>query len=204
MQVNEDLRRPRGPFPSLPGGVDAVMKTYTDGFRNRKALPPELQGVTAGRLYEDQAQLDRWRDALRGDFRVTDRTLGVEVLGGLDDLLAESDGLTPLDFKTRGWPVKEDSHAHYEHQLDLYTWILERLGQPVSGRGVLLFFSPVAYRGNGAFQFRTEPVTVQTSTKRAAALLARAVKILKGPPPKEHADCAFCRFAVARNGIAED
>ncbi len=126
------------------------------------------------------------------------------MLGGLDDLLIEPEGLTPLDFKTRGWAVKEDSHAHYEHQLDLYAWILAKLGERVSGRGLLLFFSPTAYAGSGQFRFRVEPVVVPTSLERAGALLARAVTILRGSAPKEHADCSFCRFALSRSEPAGD
>lgn len=197
MQVNEDLRRPQGPFPSLPGGMDAVLKTFTDGHRTRGTLPPELAGTTKGKLYPNQEKLDRWRDALRGDLRYADQTLGVEVIGGVDDLLEEGGALTPLDFKTRGWAVKEDTHRHYEHQLDLYAWLLEKLGEKVSGRGILLFFSPTAYEGKGSARFRVEPVVLKTDVARAQALLERAVKTSNGPLPTKHADCSFCRYRDA-------
>lgn len=198
LQVNEDLRRPQGPFPSLPGGIDLVLKRYLDTFRGKDALPPELRGVTDGALFPEQQKLDRWRDPLRGDLRVTDRTLGVEVTGGIDDLLVESGQLTPVDFKTRGFAVKEDSHSHYEHQLDLYAWLLERLGQKVSGRGILLFFSPTTYSGAGTMSFLSEPVVVQSDTARAERLLRRAVDVLQGTCPQHHAACAFCHFVLAR------
>lgn len=196
--VHEDLRRPQGPFPSLPSGIDAVLKTAMDEHRKRGKLPPELVGTTTGKLFADQRQLDRWRDSFRGDLRYADPTLGVEVLGGIDDLLVEDGTLTPLDFKTRGFPVKEDTHAHYEHQLDLYAWLLTKLGHEVSSRGILLFFSPIAYEGAGRVRFRIEPVVLKTSVERAAALLQRAVKALVGPMPANHAACDFCHFAASR------
>lgn len=198
LQVNEELRRPQGPFPSLPSGIDAVLKAAMDEHRTRGELPAELVGITEGTLFPDQRQLDRWRDSLRGDLRYTDAALGIEVVGGIDDLLVENGRLTPLDFKTRGYPVKADTHAHYEHQLDLYAWLFTKLGQSVSGRGVLLFFSPVAYQGEGRVQFRIEPVVIQTNVERANALLDQAVGILREPAPARHADCAFCRFATSR------
>ena len=40
----KNIKRPRGIFPSLPGGMDAVIKTYFDTFRAKKELPPELDG----------------------------------------------------------------------------------------------------------------------------------------------------------------
>lgn len=198
LQVNEDLRRPQGPFPSLPGGIDAILKTAMDEHRTRGTLPSELVGTTTGTLYADQRQLDRWRDSLRGDLRYTDIALGIEVVGGIDDLLVENGRLTPLDFKTRGYPVKPDTHAHYEHQLDLYAWLLTKLKQSVSGRGVLLFFSPVTYQGEGLVQFRIEPVVMKADVERANTLLERAVEILRKPVPARHADCAFCHFATSR------
>lgn len=198
LQVNEDLRRPRGPFPSLPGGIDTALKAHLDEYRAGGELPPDLRGKVPGALFADQRQLDRWRDALRGDLRFLDRALDVEVTGGLDDLLVENGALTPLDFKTRGWAVKEDTHKHYQHQLDLYAWLLEKLGHQTSGRGVLLFFSPVAYAGEGKVKFRIEPVEMHTDTKRAASLLERAVGVLRGSLPKKHEECAFCHFVAAR------
>lgn len=198
LQVNEDIRRPQGPFPSLPGGMDAVLKTAMDGVRRTGELPRELVGQVNGKLFSDQGQLDRWRDALRGDLRFLDAARGIEVVGGIDDLVEERDGLTPVDFKTRGWPIKDDSHEYYEHQLDLYAWLLEKNGRRTSGRGVLLFFSPQAYEGDGRVQFRIEPVVLRTDVNRADALLARATQVLSGPLPELQGQCVFCHFAVAR------
>lgn len=198
LQVREDLRRPQGPFPSLPSGIDAVLKAAMDGYRERGQLPPELKDVTSGELYPDMAKLTRWRDSLRGDLRHTDTARGIEVVGGIDDLIVEGGKFTPLDFKTRGWAVKEDSHRHYEHQLDLYAWLFERLGHRTSGRGILLFFSPTAYEGSGLVKFRIEPVVLKTDAQRAEGLLERAAKILHDPMPKSHGDCAFCHFVTNR------
>lgn len=198
LQVHENIRRPQGPFPSLPGGIDAVLKTAMDAHRKRGYLPPELAGVTSGLLYPDMQKLTRWRDSLRGDLRHTDAERGIEVVGGIDDLLVEDDRFTPLDFKTRGWAVKEDSHRHYEHQLDLYAWLFERLGHRTSGRGILLFFSPTAYEGNGTVKFRIEPIVLKTDPARAEGLLERAVTILRAPCPKHHAACPFCHYASVR------
>lgn len=198
LQVREDIRRPQGPFPSLPSGIDAVLKTAMDGCRKRGQLPLELKDVTSGELYPDMAKLARWRDSLRGDLRYTDTARGIEVVGGIDDLIVEGGKFTPLDFKTRGWAVKEDSHRHYEHQLDLYAWLFEKLGNPTSGRGILLFYSPTSYEGNGTVKFRIEPVVLKTDPRRADDLLERAIKILGGPRPKRHAACPFCHYASSR------
>jgi len=35
-------KRPNGIFPSLPSGMDRILKTHFDKFRDKGLLPPEL------------------------------------------------------------------------------------------------------------------------------------------------------------------
>src|SRR3989344_3937655 len=46
LHYNKNVHRPRGIFPSLPGGMDLVLKDYFDQFRG--SLPPELEGKVRG------------------------------------------------------------------------------------------------------------------------------------------------------------
>jgi hypothetical protein len=60
------VERPRGIFPSLPGGVDRVMKDYLDQYR--ETLPPSLKGRIPGVLWGDIAQITKlrnWRSGLK-------------------------------------------------------------------------------------------------------------------------------------------
>ena len=45
LQVNKKIRRPIGAFPSLPGGMDRILKTHFDSFRSREELPPDEKGT---------------------------------------------------------------------------------------------------------------------------------------------------------------
>src|SRR5579864_2323476 len=61
-----DLKWPRGAFPSLPGGIDRVLKVWYDSFRGEDGddLPPELSAYGSLDnfvLFRDQVQLKRWR-----------------------------------------------------------------------------------------------------------------------------------------------
>jgi len=197
LQVHENLRRPTGPFPSLPGGIDGVLKTYFDRYRKNGALPPDVQDRLPGKLFTDEDTLKVWRNNRQG-IRTKRRDLGIELLGAIDDLLQEGAKVTPLDFKTRGYALKDDTHLHYQHQLDLYAYLLERNGYPTTGRGFLLFFWPEEVRDGGTIQFHIEPVEMTTSASRAEELLRTAARILRGPIPKRHTACAFCQFAARR------
>lgn len=202
LQVHENLRRPSGPFPSLPSGVDGVLKTYFDQYRKKGKLPPDVEKLLPGTPFPRQDVLDTWRNNRLG-IRTKRPDLGIELTGALDDLLQEGAMVTPLDFKTRGYPLKDDTHKYYQHQLDLYAYLLEQNGYRTSGRGFLLFLWPEEVRDGGLMKFRMEAVEMFTSTQRAENLLTRAAQLLKEPMPERHAACAFCQFVDSRTALAD-
>jgi hypothetical protein len=53
-------KRPRGPYPTLPNGMDEILKRYTDQFRG--SLPIELAHLEGRRLVEDQSLINRYRE----------------------------------------------------------------------------------------------------------------------------------------------
>jgi len=60
LEVNKGVKRPAGVFPSLPGGMDLVLKKYYDRFRG--GLPPELIGRVNGKLLADEDLIKRFRN----------------------------------------------------------------------------------------------------------------------------------------------
>jgi len=193
LHFRENRKRPSGPFPSLPGGMDEMFKRYFDEHRAAGSLPPEIEGKVKGTLFPDRTKLDVWRNnwkGLRAEFPEYD----IELKGAIDELLVQDDGkVTPFDFKTRGYPTKEDTHEHYRHQLDLYALLLDRNGMAPSGTGYLLFFWPASY-GLGAAQFKTGLVEMDADKERGEEVLRKTAGILRDPLPEAHASCAFCLY----------
>ena len=60
MHFNAKVTRPRGIFPSLPSGMDRVIKTYFDHYRG--SLPPELEGEVEGKLIPDLDLMNQWAE----------------------------------------------------------------------------------------------------------------------------------------------
>ena len=50
LHMNEDRKRPRGAYPSLPDGMDNVFKKYFDEYRSRHELPPEIEGKVGEKI----------------------------------------------------------------------------------------------------------------------------------------------------------
>ena len=128
LEKNRKVKRPRGIFPSLPGGMDRVIKTYFDGYRQNGGLPPEVEGKVLGRLFPDLVRLNRWRDWKTTDLAYTDQGLNVTLSGALDDCLVDGERYIPLDYKTHGYGAKQESVVFYQHQLDCYCLMLEASG----------------------------------------------------------------------------
>ena len=190
------IRRPRGIFPSLPGGMDRVIKTYFDQFRAEKALPPELQtkdleGVT---LYDNQEKLERWRSWKMTDLVYKD-TNGSTLSGALDDLLMKDGKAIPFDYKTKGSPTDEASAVkYYQTQLDCYALMLEAKGFETLGVGYLLFYSPKTVDSHDLVRFEVQAIKISTSVERAKNHFRDAVALLQGPLVASSDRCEYCAW----------
>jgi hypothetical protein len=188
-----DIRRPRGIFPSLPGGMDRVIKKYFDRYRQTKGLPPELSGEAflGVQLYSDQSRIDRWRDWKTGlTYRDRDGSI---FFGALDDLLVKQDRYIPFDYKTKGSPSNYESAVkYYQSQLDGYALLLEENGMPTAGYGFLLYYSPKSVGEKGTVQFENQAIRIETDTARARDLFRRACALRKGVGPEMNPACEYC------------
>lgn len=196
LHFNENKKRPRGAFPSLPDGMDNVFKKYFDEYRERGELPPEIEGKAEGKLFNDPKQLNAWREFNfgRGGIRAEFPEINMVVAGAIDDLLVTSDGkFVPFDFKTRGYPTKADTHEHYRHQIDLYALLFQKNGFEVAEYGYLLFFWPQSY-SLGQASFKTELVKMDVSPSRGYAVLEKVNSIITGEIPGVHELCEFCTY----------
>ena len=190
------IRRPRGIFPSLPGGMDRVIKLHFDQFRTKGTLPPELNGkdFEGIQLFKDQARLERWRSWRTGlEYKDSDGSI---LSGALDDLLVKEDKYIPFDYKTKGSPTtEEDAIKYYQNQLDAYALLLEANQLPVAGYAFLLYYSPkntAAERGTVCFEI--QPIKIKIDTERVKVIFQRAVALLKGAMPASSPACEYCTW----------
>lgn len=196
LHINENKKRPRGAYPSLPNGMDDIFKKYFDEYRLRGELPPEIDGKVEGKLFDDVKKLSAWRDFNfgRGGMGAQFPEFNMVVNGAIDELLVSLDGkFIPFDFKTRGYPTKEDTHEHYRHQLDLYALLFQKNGMEPADFGYLLFFWPESY-DFGLANFKTELIKMDVSPSRGMSVLEKAYKIVTGPIPLAHQMCEYCTY----------
>ncbi len=192
LQFNKAIKRPAGIFPSLPSGMDHVLKTHFDRYIG-KGLPSELKNLEGVELFSDKAQLDLWRSNFKG---IRLETPAYTLRGAVDNLLVKGKKLIVLDYKTRGFPLKEDTHHHAEDQMHLYNFLLRKNGHATEDYSYLLFYHPKEVLENGDVVFNKDLIKIPVDIKRAKTILKTAVKTLKAKCPKK--SCDWCQSHTSR------
>jgi len=188
------VRRPAGIFPSLPSGMDRILKNHFDRFMEKEELPPELKEEIKEKikLFDDFELLKVWRNNFKG-IQWTDKK-GNLFRGAVDNILKKGKKLIVLDYKTRGFPLKEDTAEHYQDQLNIYNFLLRKNHYSTEDYGYLLFYYPKEVTFTGEVIFDTKLVKMKTSIKNAEKLTKNALKCLEGKVPKASEECEYCGY----------
>ena len=166
--------------------------------RKRKAdskpveKPPELKDIEEGtELFSDMDLLTIWRNNFKGIQFETEQYF---LKGAVDAMLKKGDKLTVLDFKTRGYPLKEDTADHYQNQLDNYNFLLRKNNYETEDYAYLLFYHPDKVNEKGNIVFHTDLIKLPISVSNAEKIFEDALKVLSSDIPKASENCAFCNW----------
>ena len=154
-------------------------------------LPPELKDLSGYKLFDDEELLKVWRNNFKGiQYEKGDYLFR----GAVDNILVKDDVLVVLDYKTRGYPVKEDTHEHYIQQMEIYNYLLRKNNYKTKDYTYLLFYHPLKVLENGCVDFHAELIKIKTDVKKAEAVFKRAIKILEGDAPTPSEGCEYCAY----------
>ena len=184
-------KRPASIFPSLPSGMDGILKIHFDKFRDKGILPPELCDngeCTNMKLFNESELMKSWRNNLKG-IRWEDKN-GNTLFGAVDNILQKGEKLIVLDYKTRGYPVKEDTAEHYQNQLDIYNFLLRKNGYKTEDYAFLLFYIPKEVTDTGEIIFDTTLKKMKIDVKNAEDIFNKAIKLLDEDCPDK--TCEWC------------
>ncbi|PIN89194.1 hypothetical protein COU57_06470 [Candidatus Pacearchaeota archaeon CG10_big_fil_rev_8_21_14_0_10_32_14] len=188
---HKEWKRPSGIFPSLPSGMDAILKTHFNKFMAKGELPPELlkNGDCKNmKLFEDCELLAIWRSNFKG-ISYTDNN-GNILKGAVDNILMKGKKLIVLDYKTRGYDLKDDTAQHYQDQLDIYNFLLRKNGYETEDFAFLLFYVPKEVTDTGEVIFDTTLTKMKIDVDNAEKIFKNAIKLLNGNCPSKK--CVWC------------
>lgn len=184
-------KRPTGIFPSLPSGMDKILKEHFNNFRDKGKLPPELcndNRCEDMKLFPDKELLKVWQNNLKG-IQFEDEK-GNILKGAVDNILMKGKKLIVLDYKTRGYALKEDTADHYQDQLDIYNFLLRKEGYDTEDYAFLLFYIPKEVTETGEVIFDTSLVKMKINPKNAERIFNDAINLLNSDCPKD--SCEWC------------
>lgn len=191
LHLNKKIERPRGPFPSLPSGIDRVLKGYFDAYRRQGTLPPLIEGKLEGKLATSALTLG-----------FNDAEANARLWGKLDDCVVLQDQrVAPLDHKTRASAPDDVSYTekYYQLQMDVYTLLLERNGHRTNRTAYVVYYFPVGGALHRGFPFEVAVHKIATDPEAAYHIFTAACRCLVGPLPVCGETCEFCRWAQARS-----
>ena len=186
-------KRPQQPASTLPSGMDGLIKKYFDVYRQKQLMPPEIKDIK-GRLIE-KSHISKWRNWKTG-LKFTDND-GCMLIGALDECLIENNMYIPMDYKTRGFPLKYDSTSYYTLQMSCYNFLLHKNNYSVSNYAYLVFYIPSDYPSEGIIKFGVEPIRIETyHLDKVYSIFRSALStIFKSEPPPMAQDCPFCGWS---------
>jgi len=188
-------KRPSGIFPSLPSGMDKILKIHFDKFRDKAQMPPELcehQSCVNMKLFTDKEKLKIWQSNFKGVLWKDKK--GNELHGAVDNILVKAKKLIVLDYKTRGYALKEDTAEHYRLQQNIYNFLLRKNGYETEDYFFLLFYVPKEVMATGEVIFDTELVKMKVDVEMAEKVWKNAIKLLNGECPvlPKGRECEWC------------
>lgn len=184
-------KRPNGIFPSLPSGMDRILKKHFDNFKIKNELPPELceNGLCKNmKLFDDDAKMKVWQSNFKGVSWIDES--GNELHGAVDNILVNGKKLVVLDYKTRGFALKDDTAEHYRQQQNIYNFLLRKNGYETENFLFLLFYIPNKVNSTGEVIFDTELIKMNVDVKSAEQIWKKAIKLLNSECPSN--TCDWC------------
>src|SRR3989344_8197098 len=187
-------KRPDTPFPQLPNGMDKIIKAHFDRFMEKGELPPELcenQDCNELKLFDNKELLKDWRSNFKG-VRWTDEE-GNTFFGAVDNILVKGKKLIVLDYKTKGFPIKDmdEASGYYQNQLDIYNLLLRKNKYETEDYAFLLYYIPKEITKTGEFIFDTELVKMDIYTDNALGIFDNALRVLDDECPEK--GCEWCK-----------
>jgi RecB family exonuclease len=148
------------------------------------------------------AQMDQWRDALRGGV-VFQHETGLTITGGVDDIwVTPENELIVVDYKATSKDAKiesldEEWHDGYKRQLEIYQWLLRQNGFKVSNTGYWVYANASKNKEafNGRLEFELTLIPYQGDDSWIEGTIRSIKACLDSDDlPGSSDDCDYCHY----------
>lgn len=178
------IKRPSGPMSSIPIKMDSIIKNYFNKYKEHNELPPILLGKITGQLAVDMPKTLQYEDEN-----------GITLWGRPDDYFElEDHSIVALDHKTASKPP-EKTHSSYHLQLNVYGYLLKRMGYKTKNKAFLAYYCPDDCDLHKGMCINCTITEIKTNPTQAKKLVKKAYDVLNGPMPEPSENCQYCKWA---------
>ena len=211
LAVRHGVKKPKGVPFTLNLAVDNLMKKEFDLYREKAEVHPIAKQAGLNLVPFKHKDLDTWRSNFRGIEALTNDERFV-VAGAIDDVWVDPEGvLFVVDYKATGRPqvVTElgegGFYDGYRRQMEIYQWILRKMGFVVSSTGYWVFVTATQKQDgfDGVLRFESSLVEYEGDSSWVDNILDSIFANLNEPEvagPNE--GCDFCEFFEERANLA--
>jgi hypothetical protein len=201
------LRLPPSPSWAINSAVDSLLKKEMD-FCRKENRPHGIfteNGLDIKPFHHPD--IEKWQNAFHG-IQYLDEKHNFLLYGGVDDIMVdEKDQLVVIDFKATAKTSEivnpsdvYDNGEGYKRQLEIYSWLLQQNGFPVSELGYLLYYNGDAGQPHLGTKmvFRRSLVSFNLDTSWINPLIAEMYHCLQQEEiPSYNAECHQCIYLDA-------
>lgn len=199
------IRRPSGPPFAINKAVDTLLKKEFDAHRSGSTPHPLMAQYGLDAVPFQHEKMDEWRENFKGVQYLHEPT-NLLITGAVDDIWINPAGkLLVVDYKATAKTSEVNLDAEwqmgYKRQMEIYQWLLCRLGFAVSNTGYFVYCNgradKEAFDGKVEFDVTLLPYTGNIGwIDGALAKLKKCLESSEAPNPGR--DCEFCGYAEAR------
>ncbi len=200
--------RPSGPPFNINKTVDLLLKKEFDVHRAAGTAHPLMREYGLDAIPFAHEEMDAWRENFVG-CQVVDEPSNFLVTGAVDDLWVNPAGeIIVVDYKATSKSTEVNLDAEwqksYKRQMEIYQWILRRMGFVVSNTGYFVYCNGrqdvAAFDGKIEFDVKILPYTGDDAW--IPGVLMQMRKCLRASKaPKAAVDCEYCAYIAGVQSV---
>ncbi len=202
------IKRPSGPPFSINKAVDTLLKKEFDIHRAKATPHPLMKKYGIEAVPYQHEMMNEWRENFKGVQYLHEPT-NLLITGAVDDIWVNKKGeLIVVDYKATAKESEITLDAEwqmgYKRQMEIYQWILRRLGFKVSDTGYFVYCNGRTDREafDGKVEFDVTVIPYTGNGDWIEYVILNLKKCLKSSRiPKNTPDCEFCGYSKARAGL---
>lgn len=203
-----DRRLGVGKPPSLPfslnSAVDHLLKKEFDIHRAKGEQHPLMKHYGVDAVPFQHPDLDTWRENFVGLQYHHDPTNFI-IMGAVDDIWHSNLGeLIVVDYKSTSKDAEVSIDASwqsgYRNQMEIYQWLLRRLGFQVSSIGYFVYANGRrdAAAFDGKLEFKVSLLPYEGNDEWVEPTILEAREVLSADViPESASDCEYCQYRQA-------